>query len=68
MEDVHNSWSMLDPLTTTMIGCAWSNTHEVCVDMGCQQIIYNWKTNIKIKEQRCTLMEGQRKLGILWGL
>ena len=32
---------LMDPVTTTVIGCTWSNIHEVCIDMGCQQIIYN---------------------------
>ena len=54
--------------TTTVIGCVWYNIHEVCVDMGCQQIIYNSNKNIKIKEQHCTLMEDQKPLGILQGL
>ena len=60
-KDVHNWWSMLEPVTTTVIGWDWSNIHEVCVDMGCQWIIYNWKTKLKIKEQQCTWTEGQKK-------
>ena len=30
---------MLDPVTNTVIRCAWYNIHEVCIDMGCQRII-----------------------------
>ena len=51
---------MLNPITTTNIGCAWSNIHKVFIDMGCQQIIYKWGTKIKIKEQCCTLTKGQK--------
>ena len=59
---------MLDPVTTTKTGCASSDIHEVCIDMDCQQIIYSWKTKMKIKEQHCTLTEGQKPQWILRGL
>ena len=41
---------------------------QVCAYMDFKEIIYSQKTKINIKEQHCTLTEGQKPQGIVWGL
>ena len=68
MELKLNWWSMSVHATNTMIGCCWSDIHEVCGHTEWQQIIMNYWTTVWTKEQLCILMEGQKLQEISQGL